>query len=313
MIKIGVIGCGNMGRNHVRVLFGLSSLYKVVGIYDLDATNCEFIKKTYGIGSYNSAEELIQDVDAVLIATPSETHLNCGLKCIEKTKNVFIEKPLAATSKEAVALKEKAEEKGVKLMVGHIETFNPVTSELKKIISKEEIISLDFHRLSPFDKRVAATDVIIDLMIHDIYNLQYLVGNSVKQVKSTGVKIYSEKTDYAQALIEFESGELASLTASRITEGKERKLNVNTKGAFITVDYINRSIEISRKTKYKLDLGYDTDYVQENIVEKVFVPMKEPLVAELEHFANCINNDELPMASGCEGVAALALCEKIID
>jgi predicted dehydrogenase len=198
-------------------------------------------------------------------------------------------------------------------VVGHIERFNPVTSELDKILSSEEILSIDVHRLSPFDARIFDTDVALDLMIHDIDLLSNFIRDDISDIKSQGINVYSNTFDYVQTLIKYSSGKLASLTASRITEDKKRTVEINTKSAYIVADYLNRTITITRKTKFSLDVGYATKYKQENIQEKVFVPMKEPLFAELEHFHECISTRAVPKTSIINSLNVLKTCKEVVD
>ena len=128
---------------------------------------------------------------------------------------------------------------------------------------------------------------------------------------SQGARVYTDMLDYAQAIVAYEDGMVASLTASRVTESKERKAQINAKNAFITVDYLNRSVEISRKTNFELNVGHPTEYKQENIVERVFVPSVEPLRSEFEHFAHCINTGEEIATSGEMGKRAVALAARV--
>lgn len=313
LIKIGVIGCGNMGRNHIRVLRSLGNLYELVGVYDTNKENAEKAANIYGIQPFDNAEDLINKVDAISIVVPSCLHQMYSDLCVGKGKHVLVEKPLALNINDAKKMKENADKANVILMVGHIERYNPVTEELNKILENEEIISLDFHRLSPYDKRISDTDVVRDLMIHDIDILNGLVTEKPINIKSTAAAVYSDKYDYAQALIEYPNGIRASLTASRVTEAKNRRLEVHAKGAYISVDYIDRSINIARRTNFKLNLGYEAAYKQENIIERVFVPLKEPLVVELEHFAESIINNKKPKTAGEDGVKALQICDWICE
>jgi predicted dehydrogenase len=148
-------------------------------------------------------------------------------------------------------------------------------------------------------------------MVHDLDILNLLVPFAVKRLHARGTAVHSEKLDYAQALLEFENGVIASLTASRVTESKVRAIQITERKAFITVDCLNRNIDISRKTHYQLDIDYDISYRQESIVEKVFVPFKEPLLAEFEEFARSIVEGNPPKTSGPSARKALELCDLI--
>jgi len=182
---------------------------------------------------------------------------------------------------------------------------------LSQIVAQEDIISMSFSRMSPFDRRVGDASVVEDLMIHDIDVLNSLATSPIKKLCAQGAVVFSDKLDFAQALISFENGSCASLTASRVTETKIRKAEINCKNAFILVDYLNRTVEISRKTNFVLDIGYDARYRQDNIVEKVFVPIAEPLRNEFSHFAECILTNAPIMTNGNMAIAALEICEQI--
>ena len=148
-------------------------------------------------------------------------------------------------------------------------------------------------------------------MIHDIDVLNSVAASPVARIVSQGSKVYTDKLDYCQALVAYEDGLLASLTASRVTESKVRKAKINAKNAYIVVDYLNRTVEVSRKTNFTLDVGYALQYTQENIVEKVFVPIAEPLRSEFEHFAHCIRTGDPVATSGEMGKQALEMCMRI--
>lgn len=313
MYNIGVIGTGKMGKNHIRVIKSMGDKFKLVGIYDKNLENAKKVSESYDVKHFEDLDDLLCEIDAVVIATPSSLHKTMAMKCINAGINTFIEKPLALEIEDGKEIWNYAKDKPITCMVGHIERYNPVTCELAKILVSEEVLSFDIHRLSPFDKRIFDTDVVLDLMIHDIDLLSAFINEEIIGIKSAGISVYSNTYDYVQTLIKYESGKLASLTASRITEDKKRTVEINTKGAYIVADYLNRTIHITRKTKFSLDVGYATKYKQENIQEKVFVPMKEPLLAELEHFYDCIHNKKVPRTNIQNSLNVLKLCKQITN
>lgn len=309
-LKVGVVGTGNMGRNHLRVLSTMRD-YDLIGCYDLNHEMAAQQAEIYGIKAYDTKEELYNDVDVVNIVTPSFLHAECAIEAANAGCNVLVEKPIALKIEDAQAIIDACKNAGVRLCVGHVERFNPAIMTLAGIASQEDIISLSFERMSPFNGRITDADVVEDLMIHDIDVLNSLVTAPIKRIVSQGAKVYTDKADFCQALVAYENGVLASLTASRVTESKVRKATINARNAYIVVDYLNRTVEVSRKTNFKLDVGYALNYTQENIVEKVFVPIAEPLRAEFEHFAHCINTGEPVATSGEMGLKALEMCAKI--
>ncbi len=311
--NIGIVGTGKMGKNHIRVLKSMPDRFNLVGIYDKNMESAISSAELYNTKYFNTLDEMLALIDTVVIAVPSSLHKCISLKFINAGINTFIEKPLALTIEDGEEIYRCTQDKDIVCMVGHIERYNPVTCELIKVLGSEEVLSFDIHRLSPFDKRIFDTDVALDLMIHDIDLLNEFIREDVKDIKSAGIKVYSDTYDYIQSLIVYDSVKIASLTASRITEDKKRIVEINTKSAYIVADYLNRTIVITRKTKFSLDVGYATKYSQENIQEKVYVPMKEPLFAELEHFHDCICNKYTPKTSIKNGLAVLKLCKGIID
>lgn len=311
-LKIGVCGTGNMGRNHLRVLSSMSEV-DLIGCFDANPEAAQQQAALYGITAFSSQEDLFEAADVVHIVVPSFLHEECAVAAAQAGCHVLVEKPIALTLEGAQRIIDACNDAHVKLCVGHVERFNPAIITLEKILQNEEIISLDFRRMSPFDRRVSDASVVQDLMIHDLDVLNAIADAPAKRVVAQGTHVYTDKLDYAQALIEFENGILASVAASRVTESKVRVLEINTKDAFIVADYLNRTVRISRKTNFILDVGHDLQYTQENIVEQVFVPASEPLRNEFKHFYQCIE-EGLPIATdGVMAKKALELCIKITE
>ncbi len=309
-LKVGVLGTGSMGKNHLRVLSSMPE-YDLVGCYDSVPEAAQQQAELYGIKAFESQEALFDAVDEVHIVTPSFLHKDCAVAAAEAGCHVLVEKPIALSLEDAQAIIDACALAKVRLCVGHVERFNPAIMTLADIIAQEELISINFARMSPFYSRVSDADVVQDLMIHDIDVLNSIASSPIKRVVSHGSQVYTDKLDYCQALVTYEDGLLASLTASRVTETKVRNAQINAKNAFIAVDYLNRTVEVSRKTHFELDVGYAVHYKQENIIEKVFVPINEPLRSEFAHFANCIKTGEPVATSGEMGKQALDLCMQI--
>lgn len=311
-MKVGVCGVGNMGRNHLRVLSTMSEV-ELAGCYDVNLEVAQQQAAVYGIVAYASPEELFDVVDVVHIVVPSFLHVDCAVAAAQAGCHLLVEKPIALTLDGAQQIIDACKKANVKLCVGHVERFNPAIITLQEILRNEEIIALDFRRMSPFDQRVSDASVVQDLMIHDLDVLNAIVNSPVKRIVAQGASVYTDKLDYAQALIEFENSVLSSVTASRVTESKVRVAEVNTKGAFIVADYLNKTVRISRKTHFTLDVGHDLQYVQENIIEQVFVPASEPLRNEFKHFYKCIEEDAPIATDGAMAKKALELCLEITN
>ncbi|MEF9841680.1 MAG: Gfo/Idh/MocA family oxidoreductase [Raoultibacter sp.] len=312
ILKVGVVGTGNMGRNHLRVLSTMAE-YELVGCYDVSTEAAAAQAAIYGVEAFSTPEQLYAAVDVVHIVVPSSLHKEYAIAAAKAGCHVLVEKPIALNVEDAQAIIDVCNEAGVRLCVGHVERFNPAIVTLSEIIEHEEIVAIDFKRMSPFAGRISDADVVEDLMIHDIDVLNSIATAPIKSVSAQGAKVYTDRLDYAQALVTYENGVVASLTASRITETKIRKAELNAKNAFVVVDYLNRTVEISRRTNITLDVGHPLRYSQESIVEKVFVPFNEPLRSEFEHFAHCIDTGEAVATSGEMGLQAVALCRLISE
>lgn len=311
-LRVGVVGVGNMGRNHLRVLSSMRE-YELIGCFDNNRESCSEQAEQYQIAAFGNQEDLFSHVDVVSIAVPSSLHKDSAVSAARAGCHVLVEKPIALSVEDADAIILACKEARVKLCVGHIERYNPAVATLQNVLSKEKIITVTFERMSPPVPRISDTSVVEDLMIHDIDVLISLIDSPIKKIVSQGVKIYSDSLDFAQALISFENGALASLTASRVTEAKIRTARISAEKSYISVNYLSRTVEISRKTNFSLDVGYAIQYTQENIIEKIMVPITEPLRAEFEHFAQCIRNDKKVATSGEMAKQALLICQQIQD
>jgi len=308
-IKIGVIGAGNMGKNHIRLTSEIPG-FELIGIFDTNP-EARLIAEKYGIRYFTELDELFSSAEAVIIASPSSTHLKIALCAAEKGLHTLVEKPLGLNAKEAAILCDAFQKSKTVLAVGHVEQFNPVVSEVEKILKNEVMIAVNARRFSPKDTRINDADVLQDLLIHDLdIILNSLNKSQIKKLYANGRTAYNKDlVDYAHSLIEFEDRMLATVEASRTTEDKVREIDIHTTNSFIRMDLLNKTLLITRRTNYKLDTGYSPTYRQENIIERVFIPIVEPLRAELLDFLDCIRNNRQPRTDGAKALYAL----KIID
>lgn len=314
MIKIGVIGTGNMGRNHVRILNEERTEFELVGIYDANPETAASFAQKYQVKAAVSVEELLSWVDAVVVAVPSSLHCEVALKAAAKGVHALVEKPLALNFADAQKIDEAFCTAGKVLLVGHVERYNPVVMEMQNIMSNEQAVAVDIHRCSPYSPRISDADVISDLMIHDIDMLcNGFGGGKIEQLSAHGrVVVSGDKLDYVQALIKFESGLLGSITASRITEDKIRTVDIHARNGFIHADLLNHGLQISRRTSYANGTShFPLLYKQESVVEKVVVPSFEPLRKELLTFAECIKNGTQPKTGGKTSAHAIQVASAI--
>lgn len=309
MLKVGVIGTGVMGTNHMRVYASLPDKCELAGIYDSDPERARKVAAEYEVTAFASLDQMLATVDAVSITVPTAFHLAIGLQAMVKGVHVLIEKPIAANLKEADELIACAAQSGLVMQVGHIELFNPAIHVLKRILEQEAIIAFDIHRMGPQEPRNQFSDVVHDLMIHDIYILQYLLGDRVAEIKAVGRSI-GNVPKYVSALMRLDSGIIAQLTASQVTEEKVRMIRIVTEKAFIQADLLDRKIVISRSTSFYLQ-NKTAGYRQQNIMEKVQIPAQEPLRLQIIHFLECVSRGTQPIVSGLEGRMALAVSEQV--
>lgn len=306
--RVGVVGLGNMGKNHVRIL---SQLGVLEAVYDTNKNTKEQIAFDKNVYAAKSLEDLLCLVDAVFVASPSSSHYEIAYKSLQMGKHVFVEKPLTLAIHEAEKLVNLASHKERVLQVGHIERFNPVVIELKKILSEKMVVAINLSRLSNYDPRINDTDVVFDLMIHDIDLVNYLLNEDFVVKGTVSRRVFSSNfVDYCTMLAESKSGIAISCTSSRVTEEKIRSISVTTKDCYITADLLTKQLLLSRRTN--LYSGPDTVlYKQENVIERIFVPNVEPLLAQDRSFLETIERKAEPLVSGYDAIKALRILEDI--
>ncbi len=308
-IRVGVIGVGNMGRNHVRSYMALKHRCELVGVYDIDEKRNQEIAESYGVKAFPSAGALMSEVDAVNIATPTTTHFEIGRQAVEEGLHILVEKPITNLVEEARSLLQAARQKDLIVQVGHIERFNPAIQALPGILEKEEIIALDVQRMGPYDPRISDTDVIQDLMIHDIDVVCSLVPGEIEEVSAFARRVKSRKhVDYAVVHLLMGDEVIATLTSSRATNKKVRRLTITTSKSYIELDYLQRKIVVTRRGELMAD---NVDYQRENELEETYSNDKEPLKSQLAHFINSMENGTRPLISGSDGLEALKITKDI--
>jgi predicted dehydrogenase len=304
-IRAGVIGVGSMGQNHARVYRELPET-QLVGVQDVDTEQAQSVANAFGSTAMEMAD-LLDSVDIVSIAVPTQFHYDTARECIDADVSVLIEKPFVEDLADGRKLIELAEERGVVLQVGHIERFNPAVMTLKDLLEDLDIIAMEARRLGPPVERDIADTVVMDLMIHDIDILLSILGEEATDVYAAGTR----GSDYATATIQTPSGRIGQLTASRVTQQKVRELTITAENCRVIVDYIDQSIEITRQSlpEYVKQEGFR--YRHENIVEQVLVERREPLKNELSAFAEAARTGSEPVVTGEDGIRALSLAREI--
>ena len=310
-VRVGVIGIGNMGWHHARVL-SLIKDAELVGVADPDQARGTLATEQFGCRWFASYEAMLPEVDAVCIAVPTLLHHRVGLACLEAGVDVLIEKPIAASQEEAADLIRAAEAAGRLLQVGHIERFNPAFRELVKVTANEEVVVLEARRHSPNPDRANDVSVVLDLMIHDIDLVLELAGAPVVRLAAAGGRSADGPIDYVNATLGFANGVVASLTASKMAHRKIRSLSAHCRGSLVETDFLNRTLHIHRRAHESVSADHgELVYRSDGVIEEVSTTSIEPLYAELEHFLQCVRGAEKPAVGGLQASRALLLADLI--
>jgi len=293
-LNVGVVGVGAMGHNHVRVYTRLKNA-NLMAVSDLmKGTLAEVSKKynTVGFVDYDNVLKM-PEIDAVSICVPTTYHYEVVMSAIEQGKHVLVEKPIAFTLKEAKDMVRAARKEGVKLATGHVERFNPAVLEAKKLLREKligEVVSVSAKRVGPFPPRIKDVGVTIDLAIHEVDVMAYLMDSPVSKVYAhVGSRLEKcEYEDHAEIMMEFYNNAIGMLEVNWLTPYKKRQLEVTGTDGIISLDYIDQTVEIFGKN-----------------ARNVRVPHNEPLMVELDSFLNAIMLDEKPKITGEDGIHAL--------
>jgi predicted dehydrogenase len=318
-LTIGVIGLGHLGSLHAKMLSQARNA-RLVAVFDTDAEKCATVAQQYGAAAAESPADLLRQVDAVAIATPTSTHFDIAAEAIGLGKHVFIEKPITKTVEQARELNRLAAERGVFIQVGHIERFNPAIVALDGY--NIDPMFVESHRLAQFNPRGTDVAVVLDLMIHDIDIILSLVRSDVVSIDASGIAVVSDSADIANARLTFRNGCVANITASRISQNRMRKMRLFQKNAYISIDFGQGQAEVFRLVDeddtsvtptYMLG-KIDQGAVKRNIVfEQPPVPADHnPLAYELQLFIDAVRAGTPPIVDGVAGQHALEVAERIV-
>jgi len=239
-LRVGIVGTGAMGTNHLRVAHSLPGI-EVTAANDLDPQKLQAALHAHPAPAVDDYRDMPPLVDAVMVSTPTESHFEIAAFFIARGRHVLIEKPLAATLEEADELIRLAEKHGVVVGVGHLERFNPAVQWIRPRVKKP--LFIEIQRLGPFSPRSLDVDVVMDLMIHDLDIILDMDPSPIRDIHAVGVPIISRKFDIANVRLEFESGLVANITASRVSRKKTRKLRIFQKNNYVSLDYAKRTVK----------------------------------------------------------------------
>jgi predicted dehydrogenase len=307
--RCAVIGVGSLGRHHARNYAELAREGRVefIGVCDTTEKTRSQVASDNSCAAFADWHELLERADVVSIATPTETHSVIACAFLEKGVHVLVEKPVALTLEEADKMIASRQKSGAKLMVGQLERFNPAMVALRPHVTSP--LYFEIHRVSPFPNRSLDVDVVLDVMIHDLDAVQWMVGEDVKisAIHAVGIPVISDKVDAANARLEFENGAVANITASRIGTEKIRKTRFYQTNAYVVLDYATKFASL---TSLNPDAAHPLLGISINRLE---VNDVEPLRAEIVAFLDSIERDVKPPVTGEDGRRALALAVGVLE
>lgn len=296
-LRVGVVGAGYLGQIHARIYAAMPTV-DLVGVADVDPMAASRVAQGCGCTAYASAEALLGKVDAVSIVVPTIHHLAVARPFLESGVHMLMEKPLAPTLQEAAVLVEAAERAGVTFQVGHLERYNAGMMALAERVQAPRFI--EALRLGVFVERATDVDVVTDLMIHDIDIVLSLVKSDIKSIAASGAPVLTEHVDIANARIEFENGTVANVTASRVSNKKERRMRVFEKNVYHALNYMDQQIEVVRALP-PAAAGERPRIVTESLK----IEPRQPLDAELADFVQAVRRRGAPLVGGRAALKAL--------
>jgi predicted dehydrogenase len=299
-VRVAVVGAGEFGRNHVRVYSEMPDV-ELVGIVDTNPARAAKVAEEFKTVALAGTESLAGKVDAASVAVPTDQHVEIGCALLRKGIDVLVEKPIAASMAGAEKLIHAAYESGRMLQVGHLERFNPAVVAARKIIRRP--LFFEVHRLGIFSPRSLDVDVIFDVMIHDLDILLVLTGEPVTDLRAVGIPVVSDKVDIAHARLEFTSGAVANVTASRVSTERVRKMRFFQEKEYVSLDYTRQ--DALRVTVEQQGTPPDFRF------DKLETTPQEPLRAELDSFVDSVHTRRMPEVDGEAGRRALELAERV--
>lgn len=296
-VRVGIIGVGYLGTQHARILSYLEEA-ELKGVADVDFQKAVQIGNRHGVNYYQNYEDMLDEIDAAIVSTPTSEHFAISMNLLRRGKSVLVEKPITETVEEAEELVDLARRNGLILQVGHLERFNPAVEVVETLIREPRFIEV--QRLGSFSARSLDIDVVLDLMIHDLDIITAMVKDEVSVIRASGIHVLSEKIDIANARLEFKTGCVATLTASRVHQGKVRKLRIFEPTVYYSIDYIDQEVKV-----FPLN-GRQTD------IKTLKIQKEEPLKKELRNFLDSVRTGRVSKVSGEEGLRALRLAYSVL-
>jgi predicted dehydrogenase len=305
MIRTAVVGVGYLGRFHAQKYAALPNS-RLVGVVDPSAQSRTAVAAELGVPAFADYRELLGQVDAVSVVTPTPLHYEVAKAFLESGASVLVEKPMTVTVAEAQSLIEVARHAGRVLQVGHLERFNAAVQAVQPTLTVPRFI--ESARLAPFKHRGTDVDVVLDLMIHDIDLILSIVRSPVVSVDAIGSSVFSQEIDIANAHLRFENGCVANATASRVSLKTERKLRLFQDDAYISVDLQQKILTVIRKGS-----GVGADGMPQVAIEETNYEQGDALKAEIVAFLESVDTGDAPAVSGEDGLLALRTAVSITE
>ena len=312
-LRVGVLGVGSLGFHHARILREVPGA-TMAGVFDASPQRTAAVAEELGVRGFRSQDELLENVDAAVIAVPTTNHAEVALAALDAGVHLLIEKPIAASLDEANRIVARAEERGLVVATGHVERFNGALRACEQYLEEPRFI--ESHRLAPFGPRGTDVAVVLDLMIHDIDLVLGLVGRPVENLDAVGVGVLTGNVDIANARLVFEGGAVANITASRVSMERMRKVRFFQRSGYISLDLAKGTGEFLRLKKGAVMPEGDVSLLSlMSIVEKIELAGDgtEPLRAELEAWVKAVRGEGPLVVSGADGRDALAVALKIME
>jgi predicted dehydrogenase len=305
-LRVGVIGVGHLGEYHVQKYKAMPDV-DLVGVVDANPDRAEEIAARYGVKAFSRHGKLLDKVNAVSLAVPTEMHFDVAKDVLAKGVHLLIEKPITYELAPADVLISMAREKDLVFQVGLVERFNPAVVKMESLLDKPVLI--ESHRMNEFTTRGIDVDVVLDLMIHDLDIILHNVPSEVKEVHAVGMSVITGKTDIANARLIFEDGTVANLSASRVSSATLRKIRVFQPNMYLSVNCLRRKISIIRLDVDFKDLN---DFPRQLCHEEIGFPSCDPLADEIASFVDAVIHNGKPVVSGDDGRKALKVALGII-
>ena len=313
-LRVALVGAGRMGAHHARILGSVDGA-RLACIHDKHTERAAELAQRHGCPMVADLEGVIAGCDAAIVATSSSAHRAVGRALLEAGIPCLIEKPLATSEAETVALIDSAQRSGATLLVGHVERFNPAVQQLASLLEGQRLDALDARRLSWSSARITDVDVVLDLMVHDLDIVLWLVGKPVARLAASAVQAPGRKgEDYVTALLSFAGGAMASLTASRVTQTKLRELHLTTSFGYVTVNLITQEVLVFRHGEAERGPYHWTNSgnaILDAVMERVLIRNAEPLMVELQHFVDAVRDGTPPLVTGAQALETLRIAERI--